>query len=195
MSNAIKNIVFLVILNLIVFGASFYLFASIKSIDKNVSARLIQIESAADTEESLRSIKNLMNDTKKEREQIAGFFVQPNGTVDFIETVESLGRIAGIKLETESVGVEALKNKTVSSTELFRLSLRTEGSWGDTIRLLSLLENIPYKISFESVKLEKISVGSDSDREKKSAYSYWSGAFSFGVLKIKNQPEAAAKTD
>lgn len=195
MSNAIKNIVFLVILNLIVFGASFYLFASIKNIDKNVSARLIQIESAADTEESLRSIKNLMNDTKKEREQIAGFFVQPNGTVDFIETVESLGGIAGIKLETESVGVEALKNKTASSTELFRLSLRTEGSWGGTMHLLSLLENMPYKISFESVKLEKISAGSISSREKEDVSSYWSGAFIFGVLKIKNPPEAAAKTD
>lgn len=195
MSNAIKNIVFLVILNLIVFGSSFYVFASIKSIDKNVSERLIQIKSAVDTEESLRSIKNLMSDTEREREQIAGFFVQSNGTVDFIETVESLGRIAGIKLETESVGVESLKNKTASSTELFRLSLRTEGSWGDTMRLLSLLENMPYKISFESVKLEKISDGSDSDRGKKKASSYWSGAFSFGVLKIKNQPEAAAKTD
>lgn len=195
MPNAIKNIVFLTILNLIIFGASFYLFVRIKSVDKNVSTRLIQIESAADTEESLRSIKNLMNDTKKEREQIAGFFVQPNGTVDFIETVESLGRIAGVKLETESVGVEALKNKTASSTELFRLSLRTEGSWGDTMRLLSLLDNMPYKISFESVELEKISVGSDSGREKKKISSYWSGAFSFGVLKIKNPPEAAAKTD
>ena len=35
------------------------------------------------------------------------------------------------------------------------------------MRLLSLLENMPYKISFESVKLEKISDGSDSDREKR----------------------------
>lgn len=196
MPKTIKIVAFLAILNLIVFGACFYLFANIKNIDKAVSARLTQTESAVKKDESLRSIKNLMNDTKKEREQIAGFFVQPNGTVDFIEAVESLGGMTGVKIEIDSVGVEALKNKTASSAESFRLSLKTEGSWSNTMRLLSLLENMPYKISFEKVNLGKISGGSGTNSGGEQAPSYWRGTFSFTVLKIKNLPEeTSAKSD
>ena len=103
-------------LNLAAYGACFYLFVEIKNIDKVVSDRFIQIESEVKRNESVRSVKNLMNDTKKEREQITQLFIQPNGTVDFIETVESLGRMAGVKLEIESVGVESLKNKTALVT-------------------------------------------------------------------------------
>jgi len=182
-------------LNLAAYGACFYLFVEIKNIDKVVSDRFIQIESEVKRNESVRSVKNLMNDTKKEREQITQLFIQPNGTVDFIETVESLGRMAGVKLEIESVGVEALKNKTASSTESFRISLKIEGSWGNAMHLLSLLETMPHKISFDGINLEKISRGLSSDSGKGQAASYWNGVFSFNVLKIKNPSETAAKVN
>ena len=182
-------------LNLAAYGACFYLFVEIKNIDKVVSDRFIQIESEVKRNESVRSVKNLMNDTKKEREQITQLFIQPNGTVDFIETVESLGRMAGVKLEIESVGVESLKNKTASSTELFRISLKIEGSWGNAMRLLSLLETMPYKISFDGINLEKISRGLSSDGGKGQEASYWNGVFSFNVLKIKSPSETAAKVN
>lgn len=195
MPKTIKIIAIATTLNLIVFGACFYLFMNIKKIDKVVSEQLTQIESEVKKDESLRSIKNLMNDTKEEREQIAGLFVQPNGTVDFIEEVESLGRVAGVKLEVESVGIGALKDKTGSSTESFRLFFKTEGSWGGTMHLLSLLENMPYKISFENVRLGKVSGGSSSESGKGITPSYWSGNFSFSVLKIKNPLEETAKVN
>ena len=83
-------------LNLAAYGACFYLFVEIKNIDKVVSDRFIQIESEVKRNESVRSVKNLMNDTKKEREQITQLFIQPNGTVDFIETVEARGRMSGV---------------------------------------------------------------------------------------------------
>lgn len=190
MSKTIKTIVILSALNLILFGLCFYLFADIKKIDKEVSFRLSLIESEVRLDESLRSIKVIMNETKKEREQINLIFIQPNGTVDFIEEVESLGRIAGVKLEIESVGVDNTK-KTASSTESFRLSLKTEGSWANTMHLLSLLENMPHKISFENVRLGKISKESGLEGDKEQTQFYWSGNFNFSALKMKNPPETA----
>lgn len=194
MSKTIKIIIFLSILNSIVFGSCFYLFMNINNVDKEVSLRLNQIESEVKKDESLRSIKNLMNDTKEDRGQIERLFVQPNGTVDFIETVELLGRTADVKIEVESVGVSAFKNKTASSTtELFNLSFKTEGSWQNTMHLLSLLDNMPYKISFENVNLSKISGSSGSDKNKEENPSYWNGSFNFTVLKIKNSKEKEIK--
>ena len=194
MSKTLKIIIFLLTLDLIVFGSCFYLFMSINNMDKEVSLRLNQIESEVKKDESLRSIKNLMNDTKEERERINRLFIQPNGTVDFIETVELLGRTSGVKIEVESVGVSALKNKTASSTtELFNLSFKTEGSWKDTMHLLSLLDNMSYQISFENVNLSKISGKSDLEENKKENESYWNGNFNFTVLKIKNLKETEVK--
>lgn len=193
MSKTIKTIAILSAFNLIIFSLCFYLFSDIKKIDKEVSLRLTQIESEAKLDESLRSIKLVMNETKKERDQIALIFLQPNGTVDFIEKVESLGRVAGVKLEIESVGIDNPKNKTAtaSSTELFRISLKTKGSWVDTMHLLSLLENMPHKLSFESVRLSKVSGESSLDGGKEQTQFYWGGNFSFSALKIKNPPETA----
>lgn len=183
----------LIVLNLIVFGAFFYLFTNIKKMDKVVSEQFLQIESEVKKDKSLRSIKNLMNDTKKEREQIARFFVGSNGTVDFIEEVESLGKIAGVKLVTESVGVDAIKDNAAIGTESFRLSIKTEGPWSGIIHLLSLLENMSYKISFGNANLNKISDGSDSAKNKNKTSPYWKGDFTFSVLKMKNPPEMPPK--
>jgi len=191
-----KIITALIVLNLTVFGACFYLFANIKKTDKVVSDRLIQIESGIKKEESLRSIKNLIDNTKKERERIADFFIQPNGAVDFIEMIDSLGIIAGVKLEVESVGVEALKSETGADSESFRLSLKTKGSWDNTIHLLNLMESLPYQISFESARFQKISGESAPDNGKKIAVSsYWNGNFSFSALKLKNQSKTPSKAD
>lgn len=185
-------IIVLAILNLAVFGSYFYLFAKVKRMDETVSARLIQVESEAKRDGQLRSIKSLMNDTKKEREQIINFFVGPAGSVDFIETVEFLGRVADVNLEVQSVGIDTLKNKISSSTEPFRLSLKTEGSWSNTIHLLNLLESMPFKVSFDNISLEKISEASDPVKNKEKSSIYWIGSFGFSVLKIKNLSQDSA---
>lgn len=192
MSKTKKIIIVLIIMNLVIFSSYFYLFANIKRINETVSARSIQSESEIKKDERLRSIKNLMDDTKKEREQIANLFVQPANPVDFIEMVESLGKIANVRLEVQSVGIDALKNKIDSSTESFRLSLKTEGLWANTFHLLSLLESMPFKVSFDNVNLEKISETSNLVGNKEKSSIYWIGAFDFSVLKIKNPPNDSA---
>lgn len=189
MPKTIKNIIILSTLNLVFFSLCLYFLIDIKKIDKTVSSRLTQIESEIRLDEALRSIKIMMNETKKEREQITLILVQPDSTVDFIESVESFGRVAGVKLEIESVGVDNVKDKKASTTESLSLSLKTEGSWSNIIHLLSLLENMPHKISFDNVRLGKVS------EESSSNTSYWDGNFSFSVLKMKNFSETENKVN
>lgn len=191
MSRTKKIVAVLFILNMAIFGSYGFLFLDVKKINKNSADLVNEIESLENREDRLRSIKNLITYTKKEREQITGFFVQPAGSIDFIETVESLGRIAGVKIEIGSVGVEAVKSKIGSSTESLRLALKTEGVWSDTIHFLSLLESAPFKLSFETVNLRKISSAPTSINDKKKDPIYWGGDFNFKVLKIKNPPSGA----
>lgn len=188
-----KIIIILIILNVVIFSSYFYLFMDIKQAERDISLKLSQIKLETQREERLRSIKNLMNETKNQREKIANFFVQSDGSVEFMETVESLGEITGVKLEIESVGIDSSKNKTGSSTESFRLSVKAEGLWANVIHLLSMLENMPFKVSFDNVALNKISGESNSVKNKERSSSYWSGNFGFSVLKIKNLPQSLKK--
>lgn len=186
-----KNIAVLVILNLIIFGLYFYLFMNIKSSDRDISAELVQIKLGADKDERLRSVKSLMDETKNQREKIANLFIQQDGSVDFIEMMESLGKTAGVKLSIDSVGIDPAKNKTGSSTESFRLSVKAEGLWINVLHLLSLLENMPFKVSFDSISLNKISEPEivNPAKGKREIASYWKGDFGFSVLKIKSQTQ------
>lgn len=188
MSKAKKIIIILSILSVTVVALYIYLFTNIKRMDKTVSDRMAKIEYEFEKERQLQSIRNLTNDTKSEFGQIANFFIQPAGSVEFIELVESLANIAGIKIEIESVGIDIAKNKTSSSTESFRVSLKTEGSWANSMYLLSLLESVPYKLTFDSINLQKMEDGNVSSVNKEKNSAYWTGNFIFRVLKIKNSP-------
>lgn len=190
-----KIILVLIFLNLIAYGFCFYLFTEIKNIERAASESGTKIEFNIKKNTSLRSVKNIMNDTKKEREQLSRLFIQPDGTIDFIETVESFGKIAGVKIEIESVNIEFLKNKKASSTEKFKISLKTEGEWSNTIHFLSILETAPYQISFDDIKLDKISTESIPDSKEEKGASYWRGGFVFGVLKMKNLEEDVIKAN
>lgn len=176
---------------MIIFGLYSYLFMNIKSSDRDVSAELVQIKLESDRDERLRSVKSLMDETKDQREKITNLFVQPDGSVGFIETVESLGKISGAKLEIESVGIDPSKNKTGSSTESFGLSVKAEGLWINVLHLLNLLEKMPFKVSFDTVSLDKISEPETANpaKGKGKIASHWRGDFGFSVLKIKSQPQ------
>lgn len=191
MSKAKKIIIILSTLSVIVVLSYLYLFTNIKRMDKTVSDRMAKIEYELEKEKHLQSIRNLMNDTKDDFGQIANFFIQPAGSVEFIEKVESLANIAGVKMEIKSVGIDVAKNKTSSSTESFRVSLKTEGLWANNMYLLSLLESIPYKLTFDSINLQKMEDESESFLRKEKNSVYWTGNFIFRVFKIKNSPQTS----
>ena len=181
-----KKIIILLILNLIVFGLYFYLYLNTKQIDKEVFMKLSQIKLEINRDERLQSLKDLLGKTKDQRDKISNIFVRSDGSVEFIEMIESLGRTAGVKLEIESVGVDAFKNKIASSTEYFRLSVKSEGSWINVMHLLTLLEEMPFKVLIDNVSLSKTSAESPAAKDRKQIDSIWNGNFGFAALKAKN---------
>lgn len=154
----------------------------------DISSKSLQIKLETRKEERLRSVKILMDETKSQRDKVVNLFVQPDGSVGFMEMVESLGGTAGVKLSIESVGINASKTKIGSSTESFRLSVKAEGVWANIVHLLSMLENLPFKVSFDNVVLNRTSEESNvaTSKTKEKSLSRWNGSFDFSVLKIKS---------
>ncbi len=190
-----KNIAILIILNLAIFGLYYYLLVDIRRSNIDTSSKLAQINLETMKKEQLQSVKILMDETKIQRDKVANLFVQQDGSVGFIEMVESLGGTTGVKLNIESVGIGVSKAKIGSSTESIQLVVKTEGAWADVMHLLSMLESLPFKVSFDSVVLNKLSEASSPtpSMTAKKSLSYWNGSFGFSVLKIKNTSQILQK--
>lgn len=190
-----KNIAILFALNLVVFGLYYYLLMNIRRIDIDTSSKLTQINLEVLKKEQLQSVKILLDETKIQRGKVNNLFVQMNDSVGFIEKVESLSETAGVKLIIESVGIDTLKAEVGSSTESIRLAVRAEGLWINVVHLLNILENLPFKVSFDTVVLNKISESPSltPSKTKEKSTAYWNGSFGFGVLKIKNVSQTLQK--
>lgn len=180
LSKAKTYLVVLVILNLLVVGFYLFFLNSIKG--RMLETALLREELNLEVlkEDRLKSTKGLALETESQRESLDRYLIGKDSIVDFIKEVEGLGALSGVDLEVNSVGVEGFEivdgteNKTI---ELLNLDLSTEGSWRETFYLVSLLESLPYKVSFNRLFLNK-----DSGFE---GGSLWNGTIGLSVLKIK----------
>jgi hypothetical protein len=122
--------------------------------DKNreFSAATFLIESAEENELKLRSLKTTINETKEQREQLDTYFIREDAVVDFIETVEELGRVTGTELSVSSVELEPSTEEYPST---LRISVDTRGTWKNQYQLLLLLETLPYHINLTGVRLQE----------------------------------------
>ena len=163
----------IVVLNVVVLTAYFYLFSTIKSKNESTSVLENVLGSQISRESELKLVGTSLRETEKERALINSYFVQEGkGEVaGFVEFVESIAKSAGVSLSVSSILLK--KQEDFSITEKMNLGLEVEGSWTDTIYFLELLELLPYKVSFDRSYIEKIE---DS--------SLWGSTFNISVLKL-----------
>jgi len=88
-------------------------------------------------------LEKLVNDTEVERQQVDSYFVGVDQTVNFVEYLESLARVAGVNFEITSLGVEQSEDDFKD-----QIILRGEatGTWSSLMNFASLLETAPYRL-------------------------------------------------
>lgn len=119
-------------------------------------------------DERARSLERAISETSRSRELAASYFIRQNEAVAFIEKMENFGTRARISL--------SLGNAAVSPDgALFRLNIRTKGSFEDTMYFWALLENLPHKISLERADFRT------EKSEASAAESVWTGDFTLAV--------------
>ncbi len=104
--------------------------------------------------------------------------MQDNSAVQFIEQVEALARRAGVSpLKINSVMTQPLPSAAAGDVEEIKLDAQTEGDWGKIVKLLSMLESIPFPISFQNLSLGKA--------REEGGVPVWSLSFIMTVAKLK----------
>lgn len=171
---------FITFLIVCVLGLAFDItvFFVIKRRTEAVSIAENQLALAAEKANSLKSVKVLMDDTAERRVKVDTFFIKDDKVVDFLDSLDTLGTKNGVKLTINSVGVAPLTKPSSSFLEQLNIKIQVEGSWANVYRFLTLLETMPYKVSWGRVGFDKVS-GRDSKQ------SVWQGVFDVSIVKLK----------
>jgi len=115
--------------------------------------------------------ERLILSTEEDINKLNSYFVDSDNVVDFIKDIEYLGTNADVLLVLNSVNISGEENGLLS------LEFTTEGSWGDSMYLLALLESMPVKMDVNKVNFVKRKTTDDS---------YWQGEFNVTLLSFLN---------
>lgn len=128
-----------------------YAYYSIQSLN----GELVASHAKVATERAYRSqgedIAGIYQSTAADRARIGTFFTTEGATVDFIESLESLGSQAGSSVTISSLESVAAKDSTPA---LLRVHVDAQGSWNAAIKTLKLAEALPYKTTVSRVRMD-----------------------------------------
>src|SRR3989344_2717389 len=149
---------------------NYFMFSSIKNSNKKAS-ELSQQVGVYEQKQSNLSGANSVSDTHSLIEKIDSYFLGKDDAVLFIERVQKEARDGGVTLtirsvDTENFGKTDEKSKVDPTKELVRLKLEAKGSWRNTIRFISFIEHLPYKVVLEDVNFTRMVEGESSPKAK-----------------------------
>lgn len=135
----------------------------------------IVIKQAEINSESLQAVESEKGRTQREqdlakthaetlddRARLPAFIVSEDKVVDLIESIESVASSSDSEVTLSSIATEKSH---------FKGRIEIKGSWSNAMRALILIENLPYSISFNNLKLSH-----ESESKK------WSILFDMQVL-------------
>ena len=191
--NGKKGILFLGMVAVAAVASWYFMFANIKGLNENISLLLERSRLEEKNVAAIRSIETVVNDSNSDIDKLNSYFIGKDGTVAFIESIESLGRKNAVAVSIDSVDVAG--NSTLNSstkgekkligpsTELLKLKISAAGNWQDIFHFLSSLENMPFKLTISEADLA--SVSQTISTEKRETTTGWSGRFSIEILKLR----------
>lgn len=173
------TLIFTIILTIAAIAFYVLFFGNIKEKNENISLIKNEVNIAVQKEINLRSVKDLIKETKEDRLKLDTYFIADDKVVDFIENLEQLSKYAGVDIEVVSVDVSQDVKKNMS--ESLDLDFKVSGKWRDIFHLLTLIENMPLKIKILKTNLKVVY----SDGVNKKSSGVWEGFFSISTIKLK----------
>ncbi len=127
----------------------------------------------------IKEVKQLQDEKKHEQEVasaysqfaddkalISGYVLSPDDVVHFIEAVEKIGVDTSTGIELSGIETQdVVRNSTNAGQLLFphiKAHAAGRGTWANSMRALSLIEHLPYAVSFDNIHISVDGTGSGS---------------------------------
>jgi hypothetical protein len=122
------------------------------SLDKAIAAREIALIEAGKKSRE-KDVLKLYEATASNRGRLAEYFIPSDGTVQFIEAVESIGPIAGSSVELTDIQADDLSGKASGTIGAVRAHVEARGLWVPVYKTLLFAERLPYKVTINNIRL------------------------------------------
>lgn len=199
-SNTQNLVIILTILVLLLAGGYYYFFSSLRAAGESISNLQNNTDSLLAEQANLSALRAVFSQTTSDRDKINSYFVQSDGAIDFVTTIENLAAFVNLSHETNSIDTQSM-NPPDASHEILHMNFRTTGSWQNTYYFISLLETLPYNITINQINLHAtgdttnqivaenvdLSASSSSSTPKTvtKRASVWEATYDFSVVKLK----------
>lgn len=179
------NIIVLLVvflLNCVAIFLYYYVFNDIHTKNGNVAEIAGETEIQKEQNIENRALRSILLNTREDRERIDAHVLKDDDVVVFIETIENLGPQSGVAVITSSVNVDDSSGNASTTTGYLKLKLNAQGTWENILHFVSLIENLPNKISVERFSS---SISSVNAEVKTKGPQTWQSAIELKVLKLK----------
>ncbi len=93
---------------------------------------------------SERSVMDSLAATADERALLGTYLISPNATVPFIERIEAIGPQTGSRTSIVSIS---------DDSGVLSAHVSIDGSWKSVMQAMHLIENVPFALSMDNVKM------------------------------------------
>lgn len=145
--NTIWILVGVIGLALLFSGAYAYFFYEVKVKSEEASLVSDELNEYLSKGGTINILKTSIKNTSKERKKIEGFFVKRDDLPRFTKEIESLGDLSGTKLVITGL---------FSQGNILFLNLSSEGSFQNTLQLVSLIESLPFKVEITKAYIDMV---------------------------------------
>lgn len=135
---------------------------SIRTVEDKVEHAKVAIAEIANEEKKGENEKNLveiMDATGPDRARLPVLFVSDDGIVDFIEEVESIGPSSGASLSLSAINAGDISAMEPGAIGSIKSHVLVNGPWASVMRTLRMIENMPYRVTVDNVRLDRAGEG------------------------------------
>jgi len=121
--------------------------------DKSEKASIII---ATDDQRKLleQELEKIHQSSKEERAYVSGLIIDKDEIVTFIEEIEEIGIDTETDISISTIDSNDTSIKKDGDIGYLRSHIVVKGSWQNTMRALLLIENMPYGIVVNNIRLE-----------------------------------------
>lgn len=127
-------------------------------IDQKTEKFLVFHKEVSEASESdVTSLRLKYNQLEPKISKINSYVIDSKNIVSFLNKLDSFASKSGVKLDIQSVDLKEVTRKVAGKDERIHgeliLSLRTLGSWQETISFITFIEKVDKKVLIEDVRL------------------------------------------
>ncbi len=153
-------------------GAYVYSFYAVKEKSENASLVFDELNEYLSKGGTINTLKMSIKNTKEDRKKVDAYFVKRDDIPDFTRKIESLGGMSGTDLT-----ITALR----SQGDVLSFDLSSEGSFKNTLQLISLIESLPFKVDITKAYIDVVEVEIPKE-DGGGIKSTWKGNYSIDLI-------------